>query len=56
MGADVIIAGGMGQMAVGLFEQNSIKVVLGAPAIEPETIVKNYLENSLTTGDNLCDH
>jgi predicted Fe-Mo cluster-binding NifX family protein len=56
MGADVIIAGGMGQMAVGLLQQNGIKVVLGAPAIEPETIVKNYLENSLTTGDNLCDH
>ena len=55
MGAEVIIAGGMGQMAVCLFQQNGIKVVLGAPAIEPETLVRNYLENSLTTGDNLCD-
>jgi len=56
MGADVIISGGMGQMAVNLFQQNGIKVVLGAPTMEPEEIVKNYLENNLTTGDNFCDH
>ena len=56
MGAEVIIAGGMGQMAVNLFQQNGIKVVLGAPTMEPDAIVKSYLENSLTTGDNICDH
>jgi predicted Fe-Mo cluster-binding NifX family protein len=56
MGASVIIAGGMGQRAVSLFNQNGIKVVTGAPALEPEALVKSYLENTLETGGNLCDH
>ena len=56
LGADVIIAGGMGQRAVSLFAQNGIKVVTGAPALEPELPIKGYLENTLKTGDNLCDH
>lgn len=56
LGATVIIAGGMGQRAVDLFVQNGIKVVTGASSLEPETLVKNYLNNTLETGGNLCDH
>ncbi len=56
MGADVIIAGGMGQRAVELFTQNSIKVITGAPCLPPEELVEQYLENSLVTGSNVCDH
>jgi len=56
MGANVIIAGGMGQRAVSLFNQNGIKVVTGAPVSEPEALVKSYLNNTLETGGNLCDH
>ncbi|MDY6790310.1 MAG: NifB/NifX family molybdenum-iron cluster-binding protein [Thermodesulfobacteriota bacterium] len=56
MGANVIIAGGMGAMAVNLFNQNGIEVVTGAPSLEPEVLVKSYLENNLETGDNACDH
>ncbi|QTA93548.1 Dinitrogenase iron-molybdenum cofactor domain-containing protein [Desulfonema magnum] len=55
-GADVIIAGGMGQRAVQLFDQAGIKVIIGAPVEEPETLIKHFLNNTLTTGDNLCDH
>ena len=56
LGANVIIAGGMGQRAVDLFTQNSISVVIGAPSLEPEELVKSYIENSLVTGDNICSH
>jgi len=56
MGANVIIAGGMGAMAVNLFNQNEIEVVTGAPSLEPEALVKNYLDNKLETGANACDH
>jgi predicted Fe-Mo cluster-binding NifX family protein len=56
LGATVIIAGGMGQRAVSLFTQNGIQVVTGAPALEPETLVQSYLDNTLETGGNLCDH
>jgi predicted Fe-Mo cluster-binding NifX family protein len=56
LGADVIIAGGMGQRAVGLFEERGIKVFTGAPALAPEELVNSYLNNTLMTGANLCDH
>ena len=56
MGANMIIASGMGQRAVDLFTQNSIGVIIGAPSIEPEELVKSYIDNTLVTGDNICDH
>lgn len=55
-GAGVIIAGGMGSRAQGLFAQNGIQVVVGAPADEPEQIAMAYLDGSLEAGDNICDH
>jgi predicted Fe-Mo cluster-binding NifX family protein len=56
LGADVIIAGGMGQRAVSLFQENSIEVVTGAPSLAPEKLVRDYLDQTLFTGQNLCDH
>ena len=56
LGTSVIIAGGMGGRALSLFEQNGIKVVTGASADDPEELVKSYLNNTLATGDNVCDH
>jgi predicted Fe-Mo cluster-binding NifX family protein len=55
-GADVVIAGGMGARAQSLFSENSIKVVVGAPAEEAERVVKAYLDGTLETGVNVCDH
>jgi Mrp family chromosome partitioning ATPase/predicted Fe-Mo cluster-binding NifX family protein len=54
--ADVIIAGGMGQKAQSLFIENEIQVVIGAPSTEPEKLVMDYLNNTLVTGANICDH
>ncbi len=54
VGANVIIAGGIGHMAVSLFDQAGIKVVAGAPADDPETLVTSYLNNTLKSGENLC--
>jgi len=56
MGVNVIIAGGMGQHAQQLFAQNQIEVVVGAPADSPENLVSAYLNKTLQTGANLCDH
>jgi ATP-binding protein involved in chromosome partitioning len=56
MGADVVITTGMGARAQALFTQNNIKVVVGAPSEEPERIVNAYLDGSLRTGTNICDH
>ena len=55
-GAEMIIAGGMGGRAQGLFQQQNIEVVVGAPSETPETIVNAYLQGSLETGENVCDH
>jgi predicted Fe-Mo cluster-binding NifX family protein len=55
-GADVIIAGGMGSRAQQLFGQNGIRVVVGAASDAPEVLVRQYLDDRLVTGTNLCDH
>jgi ATP-binding protein involved in chromosome partitioning len=56
LGVNVIIAGGMGQRALSLFNQRGIKVITGAPNLAPEVLVENYLSGSLLTGANVCDH
>ncbi|HOF40031.1 MAG TPA: NifB/NifX family molybdenum-iron cluster-binding protein [Candidatus Hydrogenedentes bacterium] len=55
-GANVIIAGGMGQRAQMLFAEQNIQVLVGAASDTPEATVSAYLEGSLVTGGNLCDH
>ena len=56
LGANVVIAGGMGQRAQQLFAGNGIKVVVGAPADTPEQLATAYLAGTLQAGDNICDH
>jgi len=56
LGTNVIIAGGMGARALDLFAQNNIKVIVGASALTPEELVKQYLDNTLQAGGNVCDH
>jgi len=55
-GATVILAGGMGQRAQSLFEQQNIQVLVGAPEETPEFLVRDYLAGDLMVGQNLCDH
>ena len=55
-GAEVVIAGGMGQRAQQLFTENGIKVVVGAPGNGPATLVSAYLDGQLEVGANPCDH
>lgn len=55
-GINVVIAGGMGQRAQCLFAQNNIMVITGASNLPPEEIVNQYLNGTLVTGPNVCDH
>jgi len=55
-GAEVIIAGGMGVRAQQLFTAHAITVHVGAPADSPKAVAQAFLEGTLRTGDNLCDH
>ena len=55
-GINLIIAGGMGSRAQELFVQNGVKVFVGAPCDTSEKLAQDYLNGTLTTGDNACDH
>ncbi len=55
-GAEVVIAGGMGQRAQQMFTRNGIKVVVGAPGHGPAAVVSAYLDGQLEVGTNPCDH
>ena len=55
-GAEMIIAGGMGMRAQNFFTRFGIQVVVGAPSVEPEKVVQDYLAGRLESGANLCDH
>ncbi len=55
-GANVIIAGGMGARAQGLFTSNGVQVIVGAQAAPPDEVVQAYLDGTLVTGQNICDH
>ncbi len=46
----------MGQRAQQLFAQSGVKVVVGAPAETPENLVAAYLDGTLVSGQNACDH
>ncbi len=51
-----VIAGGMGQRAIDIFNQKGVNVFVGAPSKEPQTIVEQFLAGELVTQANLCDH
>lgn len=55
-GATDVIAGGMGQRAIDLFNENGVNVFVGAPALTPEELVDGYINKTLTSSDNYCDH
>jgi len=55
-GVNLIIAGGMGQRAVSLFNEKGIKVLTGAPQLGVEELIAHYVNQTLVTGDNVCDH
>lgn len=56
LGVNLIIAGGMGQRALTLFNEQGIRVITGAPNQEPVDLVQSYLSGGLITGPNVCDH
>jgi len=55
-GVSLVIAGGMGGRARGIFAQQGIEVLVGAPAESPDTLARSYLDGSLQPGENACDH
>jgi len=46
----------MGSRAQSLFNDNGIEVLIGAPSENPNVLAQAYLDGTLTTGANICDH
>jgi len=55
-GVTDVIAGGMGQRAIDLFNQQKINVFVGAPQKNPKELTSDLLSNTLQAGANYCDH
>jgi len=55
-GVTDVIAGGMGQRAIALFNQQKINVFVGAQIKSHKELASDLLNNSLSAGANYCDH
>lgn len=55
-GVTDVIAGGMGQQAIMLFNQQNINVFVGAPVKTAKELVTDFLSNKLSLNANYCNH
>jgi predicted Fe-Mo cluster-binding NifX family protein len=55
-GVTDVIAGGMGQQAIVLFNQQNINAYVGAPVKSPRELVGDFLANKLDLHANYCSH
>ena len=56
-GTNLVLAGGMGPRAAGIFAHHGIEVVLGVEGEDPEEIVRRYLAGTIQTTGEVCrDH
>ncbi len=51
-----VIAGGMGQQAILLFNEQNINAFVGAPVKTAEELVRDFLDQNLTLSANYCNH
>jgi predicted Fe-Mo cluster-binding NifX family protein len=55
-GVTDVLAGGMGQKAIQIFNYNNVNVFVGAPKQTARELVQGYLESSIKFTANYCDH
>lgn len=55
-GVTDVIAGGMGQKAVDLFNEQKINVFAGAPEKAAKELVEDFLAGNLSLSANYCNH
>jgi predicted Fe-Mo cluster-binding NifX family protein len=54
-GVDVVITGGLGRRAQGMFDEMGIRVISGVSG-SIEDAIRGFLDGTLVAGENLCDH
>ena len=55
-GVTDVIAGGMGQKAITLFNQQKINAFVGAPVKTARELVDDFIANKLILSANYCNH
>ena len=55
-GASLVLAGGMGGRAIELFGMAGVEVLTGCPCDTPDNLIAQYIQQTLVTGGNACDH
>ncbi len=55
-GVTDVIAGGMGQKAIDLFNQQNINAFVGAPVKPAGELAEDFLAGRLSLSANYCDH
>jgi len=55
-GVTDVIAGGMGQKAIELFNQHNINAFVGAPMKKAKDLVTDFIEGKLSLSANYCNH
>ena len=51
-----VIAFGIGLIPIEILNRNKINVFVGVKGTDPKIIVQEYLDSTLETDGNLCDH
>jgi predicted Fe-Mo cluster-binding NifX family protein len=51
-----ILAGGMGNRAIQIFNHHKVNVFVGAPKLKAEELVNGFLNESIQFTANYCDH
>ncbi|MDD4149475.1 MAG: NifB/NifX family molybdenum-iron cluster-binding protein [Bacteroidales bacterium] len=55
-GVTDVIAGGMGQKAIDLFNEQNINAFVGAPIKGAKELVEDFIGNKLSLSANYCNH
>ena len=55
-GVTDVLAGGMGNKAIQIFNYNNVNVFVGAPKLPAKDLAKGFLEKSIKFSANYCDH
>ena len=51
-----VIAGGMGQKEIQIFNHNKVNVFVGAPKLTASEIVSGFMDKTIEFNANYCDH
>jgi predicted Fe-Mo cluster-binding NifX family protein len=55
-GVTDVLAGGMGNRAIQIFNQFNVNVFVGAPQMKASEVVNGFLNQSIEFTANYCDH